>query len=144
MSLLLLYTQYLLKCVTLFYSSAIFFTESKHYVLNSTWYYIILDVWCSPTKHRNSAGYWKAVTQGGPADLQGISVQYGLLLSFLISSCSYLGKKNDLIHCSQVDELHKEDHFSFRLSSVSFETNMILHNIQRIIQVWIRGYFYLL
>ncbi len=69
---------------------------------------------------------------------------------FLISSYSNLGKKiiiiknKDLIHCSQVDELQKEDHFSFRLSSVSLETNMILHNIQRIIQVWIRGYLYLL
>jgi len=36
-----------------------------------------------------------------------------------------------------VDELQKDGH-SF---GVSLETNMILHNIQRIFQVWIEGYF---
>lgn len=40
-----------------------------------------------------------------------------------------------------MDELQKDGHFSFGLSSVSLETNMILHNIQRIFQVWIEGYF---
>ncbi|XP_048044379.1 FK506-binding protein 15 isoform X3 [Megalobrama amblycephala] len=39
----------------------------------------------------------------------------------------------DLLTC-KVDELQKEGRFSFGLSSVSLETNKILHNIQRIIQ----------
>ncbi|XP_042580108.1 FK506-binding protein 15 isoform X2 [Cyprinus carpio] len=44
-----------------------------------------------------------------------------------------LARRVDQLSC-KVDELQKEGHFSFRLSSVSLETNMILHNIQRIIQ----------
>uniref|UniRef100_A0A673K5P2 Si:ch211-208h16.4 n=1 Tax=Sinocyclocheilus rhinocerous TaxID=307959 RepID=A0A673K5P2_9TELE len=44
----------------------------------------------------------------------------------------------DQLTC-KVDELQKEGHFSFKLSSVSLETNMILHNIQRIILIWIQG-----
>ncbi|KAL1275088.1 hypothetical protein QQF64_027902 [Cirrhinus molitorella] len=44
-----------------------------------------------------------------------------------------LARRLDQLTC-KVDELQKEGHFSFRLSSVSLETNMILHNIQRIIQ----------
>ncbi|XDV20675.1 hypothetical protein PO909_025966 [Leuciscus waleckii] len=39
----------------------------------------------------------------------------------------------DQLTC-KVDELQKDGHFSFGLSSVSLETNMILHNIQRIFQ----------
>ncbi|XP_016144713.1 FK506-binding protein 15 [Sinocyclocheilus grahami] len=44
-----------------------------------------------------------------------------------------LARRVDQLSC-KVDELQKEGHLSFRLSSVSLETNMILHNIQRIIQ----------
>ncbi|XP_059405264.1 FK506-binding protein 15 [Carassius carassius] len=44
-----------------------------------------------------------------------------------------LARRVDQLSC-KVDELRKEGHFSFRHSSVSLETNMILHNIQRIIQ----------
>ncbi|KAK7173215.1 hypothetical protein R3I93_003128 [Phoxinus phoxinus] len=39
----------------------------------------------------------------------------------------------DQLTC-KVDEFQKDGHYSFGLSSVSLETNMILHNIQRIIQ----------
>ncbi|KAI2664647.1 FK506-binding protein 15 [Labeo rohita] len=44
-----------------------------------------------------------------------------------------LARRMDQLTC-KVDELQKEGHYSFRLSSVSLETNMMLHNIQRIIQ----------
>ncbi|XP_016334875.1 FK506-binding protein 15-like [Sinocyclocheilus anshuiensis] len=49
-----------------------------------------------------------------------------------------LARRVDQLSC-KVDELQKEGHLSFRLSSVSLETNMILHNIQRIIQVHLSG-----
>ncbi|XP_043094927.1 FK506-binding protein 15 [Puntigrus tetrazona] len=44
-----------------------------------------------------------------------------------------LARRVDQLTC-KVDDLQKEGNFSFRLSSASLETNVILQNIQRIIQ----------